>query len=263
MATVPSDHKEAALALGMTRWEMIRTAVLPYSRSGITGAAMLGLGRAIGETIAVAFVIGSSTNDRPPPPVAGLHAGRDHRQRVRRGGQRQAALRRADRRRARAVRADADHQRDRARLRPPRRAAQHHAAGRPAGPGRGRHARSDVGMTDAARDQPAGAAPPTAPREIVMGLLTLIALIPLVLVLYFLLKQGAAGADTWHFFSTDPTGNFLGDSGRRQIGDPRHDRDRPDRLDDRDPDSASRSRCTSSSTARPAGSPASSATRST
>ncbi len=62
MATVPSDHKEAALALGMTRWEMIRTAVLPYSRSGITGAAMLGLGRAVGETIAVAFVIGSSTN---------------------------------------------------------------------------------------------------------------------------------------------------------------------------------------------------------
>jgi phosphate ABC transporter permease protein PstC len=61
MATVPSDHKEAALALGMTRWEMIRTAVLPYSRSGITGAAMLGLGRAVGETIAVAFVIGGST----------------------------------------------------------------------------------------------------------------------------------------------------------------------------------------------------------
>src|SRR5437868_3638104 len=60
MATVPSDHKEAALALGATRWEMIRTAVLPYSRSGITGAAMLGLGRAIGETIAVTLVIGNA-----------------------------------------------------------------------------------------------------------------------------------------------------------------------------------------------------------
>ena len=60
MATVPSDHKEAALALGATRWEMIRTAVLPYSRSGITGAAMLGLGRAIGETIAVTIVIGNA-----------------------------------------------------------------------------------------------------------------------------------------------------------------------------------------------------------
>ena len=53
MATVPPDHKEAALALGATRWEMIRTAILPYSRAGISGAAMLGLGRAIGETIAV------------------------------------------------------------------------------------------------------------------------------------------------------------------------------------------------------------------
>ena len=60
MSTVPADHKEAALALGATRWEMIRTAVLPYSRAGITGAAMLGLGRAIGETIAVTIVIGNA-----------------------------------------------------------------------------------------------------------------------------------------------------------------------------------------------------------
>ena len=60
MATVPPEHKEAALALGATRWEMIRIAVLPYSRAGITGAAMLGLGRAIGETIAVTIVIGNA-----------------------------------------------------------------------------------------------------------------------------------------------------------------------------------------------------------
>src|SRR5918911_1537345 len=60
IATVPADHKEAALALGATRWEMIRTAVLPYSRAGISGAAMLGLGRAIGETIAVTLVIGNA-----------------------------------------------------------------------------------------------------------------------------------------------------------------------------------------------------------
>src|SRR5213082_957677 len=60
MSTVPADHKEAALALGATRWEMIRTAILPYSRAGITGAAMLGLGRAIGETIAVTIVIGNA-----------------------------------------------------------------------------------------------------------------------------------------------------------------------------------------------------------
>ena len=60
MATVPPDHKEAALALGATRWEMIRMAILPYSRAGITGAAMLGLGRAIGETIAVTLVVGNA-----------------------------------------------------------------------------------------------------------------------------------------------------------------------------------------------------------
>jgi phosphate ABC transporter permease protein PstC len=60
MSTVPADHKEAALGLGATRWEMIRMAVLPYCRSGITGGAMLGLGRAIGETIAVTLVIGDA-----------------------------------------------------------------------------------------------------------------------------------------------------------------------------------------------------------
>ena len=54
IATVPSEHKEAALALGATRWEMIRMAVLPYARPGIAGGAMLGLGRALGETIAIA-----------------------------------------------------------------------------------------------------------------------------------------------------------------------------------------------------------------
>jgi phosphate ABC transporter permease protein PstC len=62
MATVPSQDKEGALALGATRWEMIRMAVLPYSRAGISGAAMLGLGRAIGETIAVTIVIGNAPN---------------------------------------------------------------------------------------------------------------------------------------------------------------------------------------------------------
>jgi phosphate ABC transporter permease protein PstC len=60
MATVPADHKEAALGLGATRWEMIRIAVLPYSRQGIVGGAMLGLGRALGETIAVTILIGNA-----------------------------------------------------------------------------------------------------------------------------------------------------------------------------------------------------------
>jgi phosphate ABC transporter permease protein PstC len=66
IATVPPEHKEAALALGATRWEMIRMAVLPYARPGITGGAMLGLGRALGETIAVVLVIGNA-------PVIGHH----------------------------------------------------------------------------------------------------------------------------------------------------------------------------------------------
>jgi phosphate transport system permease protein len=54
---VPAAHKEAALALGATRWEMIKVAVLPYGRPGIISASMLGLGRAMGETIAVALVL--------------------------------------------------------------------------------------------------------------------------------------------------------------------------------------------------------------
>jgi phosphate transport system permease protein len=58
--TVPTDHKEAALALGATRWEMIRMAVLPRSRAGIISAVMLGFGRAVGETIAVAYLIGGA-----------------------------------------------------------------------------------------------------------------------------------------------------------------------------------------------------------
>jgi phosphate transport system permease protein len=59
VATVPKDLKEGALALGATRWEMVRMAVLPYSRGGIVGATMLGLGRALGETIAVSLLVGN------------------------------------------------------------------------------------------------------------------------------------------------------------------------------------------------------------
>jgi phosphate transport system permease protein len=56
----PRLHEEAALALGATRWEMIRMTVLPYARSGIVSAAMLGLGRALGETMAVAMILSAS-----------------------------------------------------------------------------------------------------------------------------------------------------------------------------------------------------------
>jgi phosphate transport system permease protein len=59
LMAVPRSQREAALALGATRWEMIRDAVVPYARSGIIGGIMLGLGRALGETMAVTMVIGN------------------------------------------------------------------------------------------------------------------------------------------------------------------------------------------------------------
>jgi phosphate transport system permease protein len=60
MTAVPDSQREAVLALGATRWEMIRTGVLRNARIGIVGAIILGLGRALGETMAVAMVIGNS-----------------------------------------------------------------------------------------------------------------------------------------------------------------------------------------------------------
>jgi phosphate transport system permease protein len=57
---VPGDQREAMLALGATRWEMFSKAVLPYAKNGVLGAVFLGLGRALGETIALTYVIGNS-----------------------------------------------------------------------------------------------------------------------------------------------------------------------------------------------------------
>ncbi len=71
-ATVPRNDKDGALALGATRWEMIKGVVFPHSIGGMVGATMLGLGRAMGETIAVALVIGST-----PQIVANVFAGGD------------------------------------------------------------------------------------------------------------------------------------------------------------------------------------------
>jgi phosphate transport system permease protein len=59
LLAVPNTQREAALALGATRWEAVTTAVIPYARSGIIGAIILGLGRALGETMAVTMVIGN------------------------------------------------------------------------------------------------------------------------------------------------------------------------------------------------------------
>jgi phosphate transport system permease protein len=68
--TTPPSDKEAALALGSTRWEMIGAAVLPHSAGGLVGAVMLGLGRAMGETIAAALVIGSALGQITLNPFA-------------------------------------------------------------------------------------------------------------------------------------------------------------------------------------------------
>ena len=77
--SVPVADRQAAYALGATRWEMIKQAVLPRSRGGVVGATMLGLGRALGETIVVALLIGSSPRIsasifKPGGSIAGLIA---------------------------------------------------------------------------------------------------------------------------------------------------------------------------------------------
>ncbi len=59
LLAVPGSQREAALALGATRWEAVVTAVVPYARTGIMGAVILGLGRALGETMAVTMLIGN------------------------------------------------------------------------------------------------------------------------------------------------------------------------------------------------------------
>lgn len=62
LLTVPREQQEAAYALGATRWEMVKNSMLPWARSGIVGASALGLGRAVGETIAIAMLLGNAPN---------------------------------------------------------------------------------------------------------------------------------------------------------------------------------------------------------
>jgi phosphate transport system permease protein len=61
MLAVPQQQKEAAYMLGSTTWEMFRLAVFPYSKAGLIGASIMGLGRAVGETMAVTMLIGNAT----------------------------------------------------------------------------------------------------------------------------------------------------------------------------------------------------------
>jgi phosphate transport system permease protein len=72
MLVVPKSQREGLLALGATRWEVIRYAVIPFSRAGIAGGAILALGRALGETVAVTLVIG---NQASPPSLSVFDTG--------------------------------------------------------------------------------------------------------------------------------------------------------------------------------------------
>ena len=113
----PTAHKEGALALGATHWEMIRTAVLPFGRPGVISASMLALGRALGETIAVTFLV-SALADGTAVDLVALQRRRDLRleDRQQRGRVQQPEQdRRLHRGRPRPLRADLRRQQHRPR----------------------------------------------------------------------------------------------------------------------------------------------------
>ena len=92
LMAVPRSQREAALALGATKWEMIADAVVPYARSGIIGGIILGLGRALGETMAVTMLIGNVHKISASLFAPGIHDGVAHRERVRRGDRRSSSV---------------------------------------------------------------------------------------------------------------------------------------------------------------------------
>jgi hypothetical protein len=87
---VPAVLKESAYGLGCTRWEVVRKVVLPYTKTGVVGGVMLGLGRALGETMAVTFVIGNANKLSWSLFAAGNSDRLDAGQRVRRSRHRAA-----------------------------------------------------------------------------------------------------------------------------------------------------------------------------
>ena len=121
--TVPPVLKEAAYGVGCTTWEVVRNVVIPYTRVGVIGGIMLALGRALGETMAVTFIIGNSFKITVLDLRAGHHDLGGDRLRIRR--ERRPASVRPDPARPAAVRADL--------LRAGRRAADADAAGKEGG----------------------------------------------------------------------------------------------------------------------------------
>jgi len=249
IATVPSEYKEAALALGATRWESLRIAVLPASRAGITGAAMLGLGRAIGETIAVVLVIGNSpaignsifSQGYTLASVIANEFGEAAATPVHRSALFAAGLtlfvltlvvnvvaRRYVSRSQRektipappAVTTQAPETTARADApvvaQPSASPVSAVVSTRPAPPARSAAAEPGSGNAGPARQTLATV---SLRRRLadrgargLLAVATVVALIPLILVVYFLLQKGL-GAWSGSFFTTDPNGNFLGDPG--------------------------------------------------
>ena len=82
LRVIPAGQREASLALGATRWETLWKVMLPYGRSGILGGIVLGLGRALGETIAVTMVIGNNLDLSPSVLHPGYTMAHDRRQRI-------------------------------------------------------------------------------------------------------------------------------------------------------------------------------------
>ena len=194
-ATTPEPLKEAAYGLGSTRWEMIRGAVFPHSRGGVVSAVMIGLGRAIGETIAVALLIGSSQTISLAPVRGGRHARRHHPEPVRRGDG--GLPGRAHR-----------HGRD-----PPG----PHGRGGHVGPGHRQPVRQAHGgerMTAVATASPGSSRLAPGPRShsrrarnwLATGLIALaflIAMVPLVFLVIYVVQKGSE-AFSWEFLTTNP-----------------------------------------------------------
>jgi phosphate ABC transporter permease protein PstC/phosphate ABC transporter permease subunit PstA len=242
ISTVPTEQKEASLALGATRWEMLRMSVLPYSRAGITGAAMLGLGRAIGETIAVVLVIGNSPTlgksifsqgytlasvianefgEAASTPVhrsalfaAGLALfvltllvnviARRYVTRANRLGSTGGKVR--GRRKVAAASADPAPQpslTSAAATSAPSSSERQPTPEQPPESGTGTTRHQTLPTINAGRRLTDRA------MRGILAALTAVALVPLVLVIYFLLHKGLS-AWTGNFFTTDPNGNFLG-----------------------------------------------------
>ena len=220
-AQTPRDHVEAAYALGATRWEMIRTAVLPYGRSGVISASMLGLGRALGETIAVMIILTT------PAPGIGLQPVD-----LRRRGD----LRQQDRQQRRRVRQPVQ---DRGLHRRRPGAVRGHLRGERVGPGHRRPREREVMTTTSpapTTSKPLSFRRPSGPRTIknalayvYVTLAAVLAVIPLVWVLYTVISKGARLVLTSTWWTQSQRGITPPGGGWRRL--PRHRRHHRDRAD--------------------------------